>query len=723
MLSASGLLLEVALTRLFSALFYPPSVFIVLSLAVLGIGIGAALATWKRALRNPDRLAQYLALGSAATATVIVFAVRGASLALGPIHVGLVLLPYICVGLALATFFSSEYEASHRLYLADLLGAGLGAVIVIPVLNGMGPVHAGMLAAVGFGLAGLPMRAHAFPTLSLAVVALTSIGLLTNWQLGWLQLDMAVLAADKPLRESLEGGGRVIETEWDAFARTDLVDPGDGGPYRLYMDGAAGSVVPPAVENEFLLRDIGLFPFATGQPRSVFIIGPGGGLDVWFALQIDVEKITAVEVNGASVQLVERFRSYHGGLYADPAVQVVVDEGRSVLRREGGRYDLIFLSQVVTLAAERSGYALTENTVFTVEAFHDYLDHLTDDGQIAVKLYDEPTLTRALITALTALKERGLSDAEALRHTAAILDPRPSSPVPLLLVRASPIPREESLALGQVARRVGFAPLYLPETYARPPLDAVEGGSMTVESLITSAQADVSPTTDDRPFFYQFERGVPQRLRRLLLGLASLVIAGTGALAAHQRRQAAGALRWYPLYFGALGFGFMAIEVALIQQSRLFLGHPTLAVTTVLAVLLVGGGVGSGLSKLWTPSEGRPMPFWPPASVAALTFVWYFLWPLLRESFLAAATPTRVLVVGLSVAPLALFMGMPFPLGLKQVGDGGEDQVALGWAVNGVMTVVGSAGAVALALLAGFSWVLVAGAVAYGLAALVAWRA
>jgi hypothetical protein len=541
-----------------------------------------------------------------------------------------------------------------------------------------------------------------------------------NLNTGWLSIDMASLATDKPITESLEANGRIIRTVWDSFARTDLVDPANGGPYQLYMDGAAGSVMPPGENNDFLLRDIGLFPFATARPERVLAIGPGGGLDVWFGLQSGAEEITAVEVNPASVSLVQDMADYNGDLYEQPAVRVMIDEGRSVLRRQELYYDLISLSQVVTLAAERSGYALTENTIYTVEAFEDYLAHLRPNGEIAIKLYDEPTLTRALSSALAAFRQGGLSDAEALHHVAVFLDPRPQPPVPLMLVRKTPYTRQDALALGAVAQRVGFVPLYLPELMAEPPLDGVEAGTITFTEIVERSEIDISPTTDDRPFFYQFERGLPRSLKPLLWALAGVVAVGSGLLAYAQRQVTPLALRWGPLYFAALGVGFITIEIAVIQQTRLFLGHPTLAITTVLAVLLIGGGVGSGLVGRWVSPDSATTPAWPSLGVVLLVLGWIATWPLLSQRFLAAAPLARVLVVVAATLPLALFMGMPFPLGLRSVGQAGEQHVALAWAVNGVMTVVGSAGAVSLAIVAGFSRVLLAGMVAYAIAAALA---
>lgn len=717
LLSTAALLLEIALTRLLSTLYYPPYVFIVLSLAVLGVGLGAAAATASSTLRRSRFAGRYPAAAALSTLLIAFYAAWGASLDLRPLLFVLVTIPFIFVGLTLALLFSASAQASPQLYLADLAGAGLGALLAVPALDLLGGVDALLAAAVLLTLSSLLLAPAGARRAPLALLALCAVLFGANVAGQFLQIEMARLPAEKPIVESLRRG-QLLDTRWDAFARTDLVRPAGGGPYRLYIDGAAGSIMPPAEDDDFLLRDIGLFPFATQEPQSAFVIGPGGGLDVWFGLRSGAEEIVAVEVNRASVQLVEAYADYNGDLYGQDGVRVVYDEGRSVLRREERSYDLVFMSQVVTLAAERSGYTLVEESTYTVEAFQDYLDHLTPEGQLALKLYDEATLTRALSTALAVLGQRGLSDAEALQHVIALLDPGPDSPVPLLIVRNTPFTAEDSLALGSVARRIGFVPLFLPQVLAQPPLDAVEAGDVTYDDIIADADSDIAPTTDDRPFFYQFERGVPANLRPLLIALALLIVAGAVLIIPLQRKATTLFARWSPLYFAALGLGFMALEVGIIQQTRLFLGHPTLTVTTILATLLVVGGLGSGAAGRLLPPSGR-LPAWPALAVAGLAVAWTVLWPFLSQRFLAAERTLRVAVVIASVAPLAFFMGMPFPLGLRHVGRVGRRSVALAWAVNGVTTVAGSVLAITLAIVAGFSRVLVAGVLAYAIAAAV----
>ena len=718
LLAGAGLFLEVALTRLYSTLFYPPAVYSVLSLAVLGVGIGAAIASWRSSARRETLAPRYMALASISTVLLVI----SASLLTGidpPLHlIILVIAPYCFLGLALVTLFSNAPEESPRLYRADLLGAGLGTLLAAVGLELLNAPNAVLAAALVFALAALVTVGGANARLALTAALISLLLLAANLVSDPLSLDMMSLPAEKPIEETLQSGGRIVMTESDAFARTDLVAPADSGPYRLYMDGAAASLMPPAEDNDFLWRDIGLFPFATAQPERVFIVGPGAGLDIWFGLQSQAGEIVAVEVNAAAVEIVEMMADYNGDLYAQDGVRLVVDEGRSVLRRAEQDFDLIFLSQVVTLAAERSGYALVENSAYTVEAFEEYFDHLTADGQIALKLYDEPTLTRALSTVLAVLRGRGLSEVEALDHVIVLLDTAGNPAVPLLIVRNSPYSRDDALALGTVARDVGFTPLFLPRLLAGPPLDAVAAGQLPFSDVISRSEIDINPTSDDRPFFFQFERGIPESLRPLLWGLVASALVGSILLVFGQRQVRPPTLRWSPLHFAALGLGFIAIEVVLIQQTRLFLGHPTLAVTTVLATLFIGGGLGSGLAgRLVTTSNDRLIA-WPSGAVALTALIWTAIWPQLNSSFLASEQGVRVAIVVLGLLPLALLMGMPFPLALRAVGRASDRHLALGWAVNGFMTVIGSAAAVTLAILAGFSWVVVLAAMAYAIAAM-----
>lgn len=710
--SAGALALEITLTRLLATLYYPPLIFAVLSLAVLGIGIGAALATTTPSLRPQIPLWMTLAGASALVLTPVILLLSTVDLL--PVLIASLGVPYVFVGLALTGFFSTYGEESRLLYAYDLVGAGIGALLVIPLLNLLGAIDA--LLVIGTWMVASALL-YSAPRTAFAVTGVGVVLLVSNLTANWLTVDMDDLAADKPIQAALANGGHILETRWDAFARTDLVVV-PTQPHRLYVDGAAASIIPPAQNNDYLMEDIGLFAFVTAQPETVFSIGVGGGLDVWFAERIGAESITAVEVNPQSVALVRDYADYSGDLYDRPNVRVLVDEGRSVLIREDTDYDLIFLSQVVTLSAEMSGYALTENVVFTVEAFADYWDHLTDEGYLALKLYDEPTLSRSLSIIVELLGDEGMTDREALHHTIALLDPSTEPPTPLLIVRRTPFTQQEAAVIGRAAQRVGFASLYLPQVQADPPLDGIEAGTSTYDEVIADADLDLSAPTDDQPFFYQFERGLPADLQPLLLSLGAITVLGVVVLAVIYR--GGDGVFWSAvLYFAVLGAGFMLVEVTLIQKTRLFIGHPTIAITTVLAGVLVSGGLGSAW---YHRREVDHLEWQPLALVAVIALIWLFVWQVASPALIGLPLIGRVAFVLLTIAPLGFVMGIPFAAGLERVGQINDHYLPLAWSINGVMTVAGSVLAITVAILAGYTLALVLGALAYGIGALAAQR-
>ena len=719
-LSASALSLEIILTRLFSVLYFPPYVYFIISVSILGIGLGAALPAMRPALAATSRLAIYC-IGAALSSVLLLLL---ATLAPAPFIqlplFALLALTFGCFGLAISSIFTLHPTAGRALYMADLLGAGAGALLAIPLLHLFGAVNAALIPALGFSLAGLYFARGRHALAAAAALGLTAAAFAANASTNSLQVDMAAVTSEKPIVTALQAGGEIVESRWDAFARTDLLDPGAGQPLRIYVDGGAASIMPSQAHAAELLRDIGFFPFATEQPERVFILGPGAGLDVFFAQQGRAQDVTAVEVNRAAVELVHEWRAYNGGVYAAPGVTVIVDDGRSALRRSDDQFDLIYLSQVVTLAAERGGYALSENAIYTVDAFAEYIARLAEGGQIALKLYDEVTLTRALSTALAALRRQGLDDQRALNHLMAFVDERSTPPVPLLLIGRSAFDEDDSLVLGAIAREVGFSPLLLPHVVAQPPLDQVASGAGTFADIVAESAADISAPTDNRPYFFQLERGIPASLLPLTAIIALLALLMLALYIPYSRRMRDAAGLCLPLYFAALGVGFIALEIYAIHQTRLFLGHPTLAVTLVLVTFLVGGGIGSGLSQLSFAQGLRQRPALITSLIVMSALVWTLVWTAINRELYAAEFAQRAAVAVLTLLPWTLFLGVPFPQALEIAGKIGPRQIALAWSVNGVMTVVGSVVAVVLSITLGFSAVLLLGVGAYVFATLVA---
>ncbi|MCB9004084.1 MAG: hypothetical protein H6664_06895 [Ardenticatenaceae bacterium] len=734
----TGMMLEIALTRALSILFFYNYVFVILSVAVLGMGLGAAVVHQQRKLWADGRLG-WLALaagGSVAGLGLLLAALVGVDGRL-PLAV-LILIPYLFIGMILAAAFTIHAEKTTSLYAADLSGAALGAAVTIPLLSWLDNLDALFLAAGLLALAAICFFAletgflaktrFLWPTV-LIIIAI--IGIRSNG----FEIDISRLAVPKPEAQMLQNTpqAEIVYSATDAFARVDLVQIADAPEQQfLFVDGAAGSVMPrfPTTldaERPFT-GDIGFFPFH--EPSDdVFIIGPGGGKDVLFALLGNAERITAVEISGQIVDAVREFSAYNGGLFDDPRVQVAVDEGRSYLRRTNAQFDLIYLSELVTLTAERNSYMLAENYAFTVEAFADYLDHLTPNGRIALKMYDELTLTRAFVTAVSALQQGGMSQETAVRHIVVLLDPDLVSAQdpfrsPVMLIYREPVTPEQGAALLTDIQQAGFIPLFVPHAQERPPLSLLATGETTLDDLVADfSRGDISATFDDAPFFYEFRRGLPDLLRQLLVGLAVLLLLGLGYLFWRRRVVKRGPFWQLTAYFALLGMGFMLVELAVIQRLTLFLGHPMRVLSVALFAILLGSGLGSWAAGRMAKKSPSRVILISALAVAVLALLFAFFVPALLDRLAGLSLAGRVGTVVLLILPIAFALGMPFPLGLQQARQkAGQSMIPLAWGVNGVASVVGSVTAVSLAMLWGFGAALLLAGMLYGLVALLGWQ-
>lgn len=725
-ISLGAMVVEISLTRVFSLVLYYHYAFLVIGVAMLGLAIGGILV-WRQTRQgllppnSPARWGTLSGLATAGSAALLVSQPPDGGLLTYPV---LAALPFTTVGAATAAALARFPASSGRVYAADLAGAALGTLLSVPLLGLVGGINALLAAAafMGWGGWGMGVRGWGLGA-ALALTALAVANPLTSV----LDVDPRAIDSGKTMAEQLRMDGRLVFSRWDAFARTDVVAPElrDDLMY-VFLDGGAGAAMyrfdGDLTAPSALRSDLGFFPFHDRPAGEVLAIGPGGGKDVLMALLGGAVRVTAVEVNPGAVEAVRRFSDFNGGLYDRPEVEVAVDEGRAYLKRSPRQYDTIYLSLAMTQAAERSGYALVENYLYTVEAFRDYLRHLKPGGQVVFKVHDQRELERVLRTAIRALEERGvpadrvswyleaLSEAEMLgQHGGEIM-------YPLLVVRREPYTLEGAQQHLSAALASGFVPLYLPGVGGIGPLS--ELGAQAGDADAADSPEALSPTTDDRPFFYLYSPGPPP-ISLALLALSALLAAATWW---RQRRTVPGsivALRLSLAYFACLGVAFMLVEVALIQKLTLFLGHPTLAVTTVLFALLVFGAAGSWLSgRLARPSHLSPVSA---ALAGALALAYAQLIPSATVLFFASPPLPRVLAAVGLVAPLGMVMGAPLPSGLRKLAELSTTPLAgLAWASNGFASVFGSASAIVIATSYGFTASLAAGGAAYLAATLLA---
>ena len=717
LVTLSGLMFEIGLTRVFSATIWYHFAFVAISVALLGWGLGGFLlhVLRRRVAFSREKAAILTLLYGLSIPLALWLVVR---LPMRPDWLAFYFLvslaPFLLAGVVLSMLFTLGREQAGRLYFADLLGASVGALAVTFVLSWLGGENAILATALA------PIAAAALFSrrlrLQAAVCALALLAaVLTNGRTGLFQIASA---PTKAMYRHLANvpGTEIVLTGWNAYSRVDAVT-GFEPPYlaRLYIDSDAWTNVlewdgrVESLDEEATWYRALPFEVAPPRPRTL-IVGPGGGSDVLVALAAGASAVTAVEMNPLMFRFARHFGERAGNLYDHPRVEPVLSEGRTFVRRTERRFDVILLGFVDSWAAVASGgLSLSENHLYTVEAFAAYLDRLTPDGLLVILRWevDVPRLVSNTIAAL--------GREEAARRVAVLLERRegdredPSQMI--FILKKRPFTGEEA------ARMAGWArarPLIVPGRRVEEPYAGVLSGRTSLDEWAEQAPYRVDAVTDDRPFF--FARQKPWGLRRSMWRAFAQILLPIGVLCAvflatgKPRRQPVLPYAGSVAFFASLGLGFIAVELALLQHLTLLLGHPIFTLSILLFTLLASGGVGSALS-------GR-FPLAPVClAVAALALAGALVLPRAVSALLPLPLPARVAIAMLVAAPLGFLMGMPFPRGLRATGQGPFPPPPFYWGLNGIFSVVGSTATMVVAVLVGFTWAMVAGAACYLVAA------
>ena len=512
---------------------------------------------------------------------------------------------------------------------------------------------------------------------------------------------------------------RVAHTGWNAYSRIDAVE-GFPAPNlaRLYIDADAWTSAHQwdgQLESVANLRDsYRALPFKLTPGGETLIIGPGGGADVLAALASGSRRVTAVELNPLMVRFVREYGPRAGNLYNRPDVEVVLSEGRNFISRTDRRFDVIFLGFVDTWASVNSGgLSLSENYLYTTEAFRDYYEHLTDDGVLVILRWS--TDTPRLVSNAIAL----LGVEEAAKRIVALVErregDRDNESQMLFMFRKRPYTDAEKTMI--VNEWTLARPMIVPDRHADPPYADLLSGRKTLQQYIDESPRRVGPVFDDSPFYFAVEKpfGMATRIARALLTVVIPVVVLLALFVAlgKPRGQPAGAYARSVGYFACLGLGFITVELVLLQNLTLLLGHPIFTLSILLFALLMAGGFGSAMSRF---IRGRVACL----AVAAMGVIWAFALPKLVPILLPLPLAARVAIAILIILPIGLAMGIPFPRGLRRAGQGALPAPPFYWGLNGVMSVLGSVGTVAIALMTGFQAAMLAGSACYALAALFA---
>ncbi|MCL5023868.1 MAG: hypothetical protein M1497_10975 [Nitrospirae bacterium] len=778
--SFSSLSYEIALTRVFSISLWYHFAFLVITLAMLGIGAsGTVLSLYPglRASSRPGEVSEKIALyGLLLGAAITLSYLLSNRLPFDPVRlpwerVQLLYLflyclflsvPFFSFGLSVSTGISAASGKSGLLYGADFTGAGAGSVALLFVLSKTAPENAILLAS---SIA----SAGAF-LIGKGKTRAASVFLIASNLLLFATPDLIAprISPYKGLQIALKyPGAEHIRTYHGPFSRVDVFRspavrfaPGlslrylDELPEQtgLSVDGGKTNAITGA-GNEDALAFLKFLPPALAYEMrkrdDVLVLDPEGGLDVLLARHYHSGNISSVESNPLVTQVIGRdFNDFSQGIYDK---NTWTGMGRSWLKTRNEQFDLIDMPLTGTSPAGAFGVA--EDYRFTAEAFKEYLGHLKKDGILCIHLFIVPpprVELRLLNTLVTSMEEMGIGETENK-----IISIRSWGTV-CLLAKREPLTSDEIRAVRKFSKEMRFDLVLLPgireeeaNLYVKMPsndyfnafrkiLDPASRASFERDYLF-----DIAPVRDDNPFFHYY-----LKLRNLgptyrvmgekwqffieegyllpIVFLQVLILSGLFiALPAVSRREAEARVektqneRFTPirrltslLYFAFLGVGYMFVEIPLIQKMILPLENPSYAVSSVLTSMLVSSGAGSLLSQR-VGALRRPCAV---LAAAAVIVGYSVLLPSISDAVSSQPMPLRIVSAFAFLVPLAFLMGIPFPTGMRTIGEKSPDMIPWAWAVNGCLSVLAPILAVMLAMAVGFKAVFWMGAAAYFLA-------
>jgi hypothetical protein len=796
LVTLSTLTYQLLLTRTFSVTMYYHFAFVAISVTMFGMAVGAIAVYLGPRLFVADRVSRHLALGAALFAATIVLSylthlsipfliepslVSAYALALTYAALSV---PFVMSGVVVSLALTRFPQQVGPLYAADLTGAALGCVIVGPLLRVADAPTAVVATAAIASVASMLFAAER--TLNEATVwsgrlrrtcatlaafltlATLANGVAARQNAGWLRLMW--------VKGQYEA--RPLVERWNSFSRIRVI----GDPNRVIKPSGWGlsATLPAEKRARELHLDIDSYAGTeltayNGDPETVshlkydvtnvahylrpdsrvVVVGAGGGRDVLSALVFKQREVTGVEINESIIDLVNRrFGDFTGHLDRDPRVRFVNDEARSYIARLQDRVDLIQISLIDTWAATASGaFVLTENSLYTTNAWRMFLDHLAPRGILSVSRWyfaDRPGEVYRLATlASTVLIERGV--ARPGDHYA-IVRARPAASingpdgVGTMLLSRDPLSAEDLDRLESVAARMKFDVIQSPRYSADDTFAAIASGSR-LEQAIATHPLNIAAPTDDTPFFFHMlrlrdvfnvSRWQDQGIVRFnmtavgILGVLMvtvtiltaacivlpLAIARSRGVALARSKDSARHSRVdiapHLVYFGAIGLGFMLVEISQVQRLAIFLGHPVYSLSVVLFALLLSSGLGSLATARLSDSAKSST-----RSLLLLVVVLVAFGsstPLVIRYFDAASVAVRIAVAVAILLPIGFVMGMAFPIGMRRALSDAPSIAPWLWGVNGAASVCASVLVVVIALGAGISAAFWVGAGCYVIA-------
>lgn len=761
MVALATLMYEILLTRVFSVTMLYHFAFVALSVAMFGMTAGALVVYLAPAAFPPALIKNRLALSAACFPIALVFSFLtqlSVPFRVHPSVVGVyavmftyavIAVPFVVSGITVCLALTGFPSRVSRLYAADLAGAALGCVLLIPVLNYSDAPTAvlwiAFLASIGAVAFARGERSLWIRRAAIATMVLLGASAAAHNVLVWRQFPIFRILYIKGSFEA-----RPLYEKWNSYSRVrvngdrdEVIHPTGWGlspamppdlPARqlqMDIDVTAGTVMtafdgnPESVPH--LKYDVTNLAYYLRPNASVLVVGAGGGRDVLSALAFNARSVVAVEINRDIIRTVNgRFGDFTGHLDRHPRVRFVNDEARSYITRAADTFDLIQISLIDTWAATAAGaFVLSENSIYTVEAWTTFLNHLTPGGVLSVsRWYFRTTpaeMYRTTTLAAEALRQIGVSDPRA--HIAIVrnmqLGNKAEGPdgVGTLLVSRSPLTPADLDRLAEVSSNLRFEVVFSPRTSADETFERLMTARPGSEYL-ARFPVNIEAPTDNSPFFFNMLRlrdvfrwelldfGKQSNNMKAVATLALLLttvsiltmLCIVIPLVVAARRHSLSGSAPLLVYFVAIGLGFMLIETSQMQRLIIALGHPTYGLSVVLFGLLISSGAGSYLTARVDPESAGPYGTRGLLALIGVLAVFGFVTPQIVQASGGATTPVRILAALAVLFPAGLVMGMAFPLGIKLASKRAAELMPWMWGLNGAASVLATVLSVCISL-------------------------
>src|SRR5918994_34956 len=807
MVSLSVLLLELTFTRLFSIILWYDYAFMVISIAFFGLGIGSLLVHILKSKLNRENLPPRILQSTMAFAISIpvVLLIIGHFVPSNTSFIYIFYLsssiPFFFAGISVAMIYLRMPKEITKLYFIDLLGAGAAALVLDPIIQLLGAES--VLLSISLLIIGPSMAAalllarrrnnygskesdngndttvsieNKVKVYGIIILASATVLLAFNISSNVFAIEPGISKGlHYQLAKPLEF--QHLSTQWNSFSRIDVTRQirHDYNTEAALLNNstentgrskALASIIIDADADTPVFRWNGSYndiswvrqymdylPYELLKANNTLVIGSGGGEDVLIALAGGSKNITAVELNTLIISKAKEFGKSAGNLYERKEVDVFIDDGRRFISSSNSKYDMITIKLVDSWAAQLAGgYALSENYLYTVEAFRQYLQHLDKDNGMMVMVRWNIELPRLMPLIVESLRQETGKNVEEISRHLAIVEDRPGLyfganenrtiyPV-LVMLKNKPFTSSETSIINERARENNAELFVLPGVYAQPPYDELltvnsqfepnkqqQGLGRNIETENINSIIELEPPTDDSPFFFAREK-VPEQMVLLLVTVLS--VSGVLALLLiyyskiNNIHLSSSSISWLFILFAIfIGLGFMVIEITFIQIFLLLLGTPIMALTVILFSILASSGVGAYLSgKLFGKNPHKGMIVSIPLLVTIILIYYIFLQEVINHN-IASEINYRMGLTFALLSPAGVLMGFQFPSVVRisslfakkdsqHLGtDNRQGDVTLLWGVNVIASVIGTVLTAILSMIIGFSGSLLVGAALY----------